>query len=753
MGTFPKGILMLKRTIKTFLVSQVLLAFVLLALEGINIPDSLEVRMVTPALVGVQVGYQDDSGKVVYDRERPYSAFGEMGVTRVVLSTNHSLPEMAWGFKNGPCQIRVDSVLIKKWLLIPFEITADTLTTYYKPTDGMSVNAADKRSVTIDLKSDNGSFVPDKTKSLPMRLCITSDFLIACIAFEVFLLLISLMMAYVKVTEEKVAFKTFMVQMISISLLLSLFFCVVLPVQSYLVNQMSWPFTCRELIAECVRNFAVSLCLSAALFSVLKVGFARLPLALAWGCVFYFYLETGILSLGLHTLNGDIRDFVANTLRGRLDALVFLLIVAVVTVAYKWIKRYIHYMAIGLAIMMLASLFDVRVEEKISNDDAVVKNFCSSEELIDSAVYSSQDNKLVFILDTVTTEVVTDILNEDDGLREAFQGFIAYTNNIGMHQMTVVGIPGLMRGKYLDKSATMRSYECSALSKDSFLDSYIENEIPTFFTLGLTRTYNWSSEIARKEIRSLSKDSSHESPLERRIAGLQAWNLREVIRFRLTPFMLKFQVLMMTFKDWPLYEKGAVEFSLFPKLAKLPVRKDVKQTLHVYHTAGAHPPYLTDRFGRKLSSPGVGYEGYREKAYSVLMSLAELFKGLQARGLYDNSLIVVTADHGGNDSRKGDVPCDGGVIPGAYPYPVLMVKPKNSTGPMTPNDTPTSHSKIASLMTTACMNSLNRQDVTNILHEDNRLYRSFVVHEDVHLDYVFQPDGTVTCKKINEGNK
>jgi hypothetical protein len=270
--------------------------------------------------------------------------------------------------------------------------------------------------------------------------------------------------------------------------------------------------------------------------------------------------------------------------------------------------------------------------------------------------------------------------------------------------------------------------------------------------LSLTRPYNWSSEVSRTSADKPTSVSStaKASPMMRRLSGLQAWNMMEVIRFRLTPFRFKFQVFLMTIKDWPLYEKGAVEFSLFLKLAALPERNGVKQTLHVYHTAGAHAPFFTDRFGRKLPSPALGYAGYREKAYFVLKSLASLFKELQTRGIYDNSFIVVTSDHGADYTQKDKLVCNGVEFPRAVPYPVLMVKPRGKKEPLAFSDVPTSHSKLSSLMSSARTRSLAEQEVTGILHEENRLFRYFVSHEAVHYDWKFGPDGSVICETIKE---
>ena len=199
-----------------------------------------------------------------------------------------------------------------------------------------------------------------------------------------------------------------------------------------------------------------------------------------------------------------------------------------------------------------------------------------------------------------------------------------------------------------------------------------------------------------------------------------------------------------------MYEKGAVEFSLFPKLAALPERSGVEQTLHVYHTVGAHAPFFTDRFGRKLSSPGQGYAGYREKAYFVLKSLTNLFRELQARGIYDNSFIVVTSDHGGDYTQKDKRMCNGVEFPRAVPYPMLMVKPRGNKTPLAFSNVPTSHAKLSTLMSSSRTRSLAEQEVTSILHEENRFFRYFVSHEMIHYDWKFSPDGSMTCEMIKE---
>ena len=739
---------MFKSVARVFGVSQLLLVVLCGLLEVANIPDSLEVKMDTAALVGVQVGYPDETGKIVYDRERPFSAFGEMGVTRVVLSTSHSLSEMAWGFKNGPCEIKLNSVIVKKWLLIPFKLPAHLLLENYTPTNGMVVGKMGDDALSIRLEKESGYFVLKKGMGIPLRIGFTKDFVLQLVGAEILLLIMSFVAVLCKLTDEKVGKKLLFSQICIVSFITACFFCFVLPMQSYLVNRMSWTFSMGSLLCFCsMWTLACFVGLAMILF-ILKFGFGRIPLAIILGIVFYCYLETGLLSIGLPVMNGDIGFFVTNVWRGKIDIIICAVIVLSSVLTYKWAKHYLHFVALALAILMVASLFDVRVEEQLSQSNSVVENFCSSEELIDSAFYSGKENKLVFIVDTVTTEVVKDILDEDAEIKKAFSGFIAFTNNVGMHQMTAVGVPGIMLGYYLDTSTRMREYESSAMSTNSFMASYITDNIPTFFMFSLTRPFNWSSEKNSSRPKLASEGGGDITPFKCRLEGLQAWNLLEVIRFRLTPFMFKWHTYLMTIKDWPLYEKGAAEFCLFPKLAKLPIKGNVDQTLHVYHTVGAHAPFFTDRYGKKLLEPGSGYEGYFEKAYFVVSNLAKLFKDLKERGVYDNSLIIFTSDHGSNFTRHNVVDEFGRTLPGSKPFPVLMVKPVGGKGDLRYSAVPTSHSKIATLIMRAQHEVLKEEDISNVLHQDNRLFRFFGKGE--HYDWVFYPDGRITFKSFAE---
>lgn len=547
-----------------------------------------------------------------------------------------------------------------------------------------------------------------------LQLIITS----ALFIFELGLFFLSYLMTFTK--PDDTSKKEAVVQSSLVALAISAFYVVVLPMQSYLVNRADFKFTFDELLCEVGCEFMVGFVVCTALLYLLNFFWGRFFHVLFTFVVLYEYLETGILAIGQPPLNGEIQYF-SNVGKRIFDFAVLLGVVGVGTVFWVHVKRFIHWVALIVTVMSIVSLFDVHADERnsVSLDNTIINNFCSKHDVAQSVRYSKQRNVLVFVLDMVTSEVAEDVLRQDSDLRSKFKGFTCYRNNVGMHMCTDVGTAGLMTGQYFTDPLSLTEYVYSIFSSNSVLAAYGELGVPTYCIPG-SMVFGYTNKPESADSGSIHDSGLVKSPLEWRMEDQQRWNLSEIVKFRATPFWAKPFVYYHITNGWPFWADISDESELFPYLASAKVEDDYYLTFHWYHTIGCHPPLNIDRNGHSFGAVRWGYAAHLEKTWHALRLLGNLFDIYRNIGIYDNSLIVVCADHGAA-YENGKALIQNGLPPKALP--MLWVKPSYSNGECMESEMPTTHANIASLLRCAVSCDLDISQINKILACDDRLFR------------------------------
>ena len=180
------------------------------------------------------------------------------------------------------------------------------------------------------------------------------------------------------------------------------------------------------------------------------------------------------------------------------------------------------------------------------------------------------------------------------------------------------------------------------------------------------------------------------------------------------------------------------EHAMYPRLAAAGFTH-AKTVFGLFHTRGAHPPLAFDRDGNSLGTRSFGREALPDLVRNPLYNLARLMDAMREKGVYDKSLIVVTADHGVSIAPHA---------PGHHPSEsaILWVKPEGASGPLVYNGTPTGHSRVAAFMKSAAASRPSVAEIEAALREENRLFRYPDAHDRYH-DIVVGPNGEIVSKK------
>ncbi len=506
--------------------------------------------------------------------------------------------------------------------------------------------------------------------------------------------------------------------------LFALYFSVIVPLQTFLSNQNLFEYGIFDLLTG---FFTCFLLLVAWVWSFEKlIGRSAIPLLFSF--LVYEYLQTGVLTIGAPRLEGNM-GFYRIGVRAFLDVCVLVGLLFASWRCSKFILKYGQWICLAFFVLMISSLLDVHSVATSPRQDKDVAGLYRHKAVVDSARYSDRKNVFVFVVDCVSTKLAMDVVREG-GYAHDLAGFVAYTNNVGMHSYTLLGAPSIATGTYYDESIYGRSLskelefaDCS-FGKMSHLTPYVECGFPSYALFGGTNKGFTNKLVAMPEDRAL--DVTDVPCAFKRCGEQQNWNLNEIIAFRLAPFYLKKYLYAAFASIWMSGKQMDSEAVLFEELKRRPV-ENFACTFHTYHTYGAHPPYVSQKSG---------YEAAKEVLSKVFEKLIDLFNDYKAKGIYDKSMIVVCSDHG-NEFAK-DEPYRA--------YPMLWVKGIGENCEFTGSNCPTSHSKIAPLIRKSAAENLNNREIAQILQSKERLYRRIGVGDQ-------RKDGTENWLIFSDGTK
>ena len=521
---------------------------------------------------------------------------------------------------------------------------------------------------------------------------------------------------------------------------------VVLPLQSFLGNESLYPFGMARLLAELAAAFAA---ISAILFAVFALVGRRARSVAQWIAVAAAacaYLEAGPLSAGLPEINGAFAPELAVASRCVWDCCAWAVLLALGLAAARWMRDHAHVAAAALMVLALASLFDVRRDGGGSPDGKADGGLSSGFEwqldVVENFKLSRERNVLMFILDSMPGSVSTDIVKSSPDLAAKFPGFVAFTNNVGMHDCTKRGLPGLMTGRYFDPGSSSKAeYPMSMYGEDSFLVPYVESGAEVSFAPDFL-PYGYTNAKVEKRAKATGRQKHGWAALLRRSKEVPYLSLFDVTVFRIAPYVAKAPFLYAKIRHDPMFGQDESNFwyehAMYPRLAAAGFTQ-AKTVLGVFHTRGAHPPLVFDRDGRRLDTIGWGRDSLPDLVRNPLYNLARLMDALREKGVYDKSLVVVVADHG-----VGIAPHDKEHHPSESA--ILWVKPEGASSPLAYCGTSTGYSRIAAFMKSAASGRPGTEEAEAALREENRLFR-YQDADDRYHDIVVGPGWEIVSKK------
>ena len=410
--------------------------------------------------------------------------------------------------------------------------------------------------------------------------------------------------------------------------------------------------------------------------SILYGGFI---FAIALAC----YLQGNFLGLRLGVLDGIPVDWAKYSAYVLLNVLVWVGIIFAVLIAIYFLKsRTVKIFRIASFItvaMQVAALMVLLITTDYSTP--VSKILVTDKGLFE---LSSEHNVIVFTLDAFDDKFFDRMLEDDPSYKEKFDGFTRFTNSVGSACSTRYSVSAILTGHYLlNEGATLAETQNIAYDKTDFFEVLSENNFRHDIYAGVY--YLPSKLLLYDASNSLASRSAY-----------RVWSydflfikLYKLVMFKYAPDVFKpyfwldgteFDELLKPYSNQFRGKNDA--FATLMRTSRFALN-DEKSIFKYIHISGAHLPYTTDENANPIPTSQSNLSMALKGALTITL---EYFQHMKDLGVYDQSTIILCADHGCPNH-------------GEITNPVLLVKRAGDTGEMRFSDAPVCHTDfLATIM-------------------------------------------------------
>ena len=281
---------------------------------------------------------------------------------------------------------------------------------------------------------------------------------------------------------------------------------------------------------------------------------------------------------------------------------------------------------------------------------------------------ANERNVIEFIVDTCDTTWFERALEKYPDMTDNLRGFTYYPNATSTHSRTYPSVPYLLTGEICHFDKPMTDYIDGAWKNSSLLsDLKAANCDVRLFTPNV-----YVSEWAMNNLVE-NVDTAPQGLRANVSVSALIGEMAKMSFYREAPYLLKPYFIYegdevsrhVSRLSAPAVEEQDIYFySQLTADRRLTVSDDYETAYRFYHLYGAHP-------GSKLDADGSGNNTKKDQDAAIrgcFRIIEEYIAQLQALGLYEQSTIIITADHG----------CSGGTknLEVAWAYrPVMIVKP------------------------------------------------------------------------------
>ena len=437
--------------------------------------------------------------------------------------------------------------------------------------------------------------------------------------------------------------------------------CVFSPLDLYLnnISDIAIPYT--TLLLACVPVGIVLFIVSYLLLRLTKGKTFLISLSVIIGLNAAMQIQGNILTFGMGTLDGTA--YTVSPIRAILDLLLWAFAIALPLLLFKFakgaFKKFIVIVPLAIIIIEVSAIISTVIIMNTSGDFIMELMFPNDDYLAACNVdneftFSKTDNQIVFIVDQYDSFIFDNAVSQAPDSVSGFDGFTYYNNTIGMYEYTDPSVAYFLTNKMQDEAPTLEGLYEGDTVFDHIPEEYsVEIYCDSCMMLPIS-VCNGKADNFETQTLSVEKIANISSAMYQMVLYR---NAPDIAKGAFWMYSGDFTNKLLSFKTY--LSENYLFYDSLPKSIEYTDSPCYK----LYYLKGLHAQRLT---GENMKRVPEGEASPTKCAIGVNKILASYLQLLKDGGVYDNSDIIILADHGHRPNYDAK-------------YPLLMIKRKGDT--------------------------------------------------------------------------
>ncbi|MBQ6946818.1 MAG: sulfatase-like hydrolase/transferase, partial [Clostridia bacterium] len=373
------------------------------------------------------------------------------------------------------------------------------------------------------------------------------------------------------------------------------------------------------------------------------------------------YIQGNFLVSGLPPLDGTAVDWNAQPLQRYLSIGIGAALLAVTLFAalrfYKLFRKIVLWGSAGLTAMLAITLGTLLMTTPVIHKESLLKptGYNAFE-------YSTDTNLIVLVIDAVDGNELAKTMDNNPEFKETFRDFTYFNNALAGYPFTRNSLPLMLTGQWFENKTDFNTYVGDAFQSSPLMTKLTDED----YRIGLYNDgeLNFDAETYHGVFENQVSLQPH---FYSTAASFKLIYKMSAIRY--APWDLKFFGYDVVdyangIKVLPTYEYGDVlkkNSDFYAAIhEKNPITTTPEKCARILHIEGGHVPFQYDK-NVNIIENGT----YQDNLEATLTICQQYINRLKESGVYDNSAVVILADHGFNATATG--------LPRRM-HPALMIK-------------------------------------------------------------------------------
>jgi hypothetical protein len=445
-----------------------------------------------------------------------------------------------------------------------------------------------------------------------------------------------------------------------------------------------------------------------------KLLFFNVVVIISYVLFFWFYIEGNYLSSTLPTLNGEAIDWSNYNTENIISIIILIGLIVTYIICcrkfkYEKVIKVSNYVTLSVFVMLFVSFIPSLINSDLYLNKKVI---LVSNHNINNI--SNNKNFFIFLLDAVDSKYYKEALDESK-YKDLFNDFTYYPDTLTMYPFTRDAIPHLLSGKVNYNEEEFVKYYNDAMDSSPFIDKLHELN----YDINLyEQDIKWNTDKSKMVLNLTDYNDSFAN-------RCYFFQETKYILFKYLPHFLK-QYSRIDYFDINSCKVDYNDegFSLFDdrfnKYINNNELKEVsKNQFSFIHLDGAHAPFDLDENLERIKDGT-----YMQKVKASLKVTYNYINRIRKSGLYDNSVIIVMADHGYGEGDKWQHRTN----------PILFIKGINEHHDMMISDKAISYDDLIEAYLDLLNDKKSNELFPNITSDRERKFIWYRYEEEDHME-------------------